>query len=356
MRVFLPILAAAFLSACRASAPAPAVSPQPRLTPAPATVTPAEVAARATPAIVSIRTADSLGTGFVVREDGWIATNVHVIAGGAEVEVTLADKREFPVVEVLAANPAHDVALLRINAKHLPVLTLGQSSTLRPGDPVVAIGHPLGLEDTVSNGLVSAVRAIDDGSTVLQISAPIAPGSSGGPIFNDRGEVVGISTAIVQGGQNLNFGVPIDDLKPLMSEPVPVSMQKFAALLAEHEKSRLPAAQRSVPHHPVSILAGCSKDVQTLIVNALGDAIEVGAPLYNEGNFPASFHIYEGAAMDLERKLPSSCRGPARALGEGRKKAAALSSPSDQAWAMRDAFDGVLEVIERKQHEGGQAR
>jgi hypothetical protein len=350
MRLVLPI-AAVMLVGCRTTAP-PLAAPQPAsAVQPPRNVTPAEIAAHSTPAIVSIRTEESLGTGFVVRADGWIATNLHVIVGGSRVVVTLADRRELAVVEVLAADAQHDVALVHVEAQGLPVLTLGQSEALRPGDPVVAIGHPLGLEDTVSNGLVSAVRTIEDGSKVLQISAPIAPGSSGGPIFNDRGEVIGIATAIITGGQNLNFGVPIDDLKPLMAAPSPLTMQQFATLVGQ-QRRRLPAVQRNVPHHPMSILAGCSNDARRLILKTIGEAIEVGAPLYNQGNFPACFHIYEGAAVDLERKLPASCRGPARALGDGRKRAASLSSPSDQAWAMRDAFDGVLEVIARKAHEG----
>jgi hypothetical protein len=347
VRLAVYFLAASLLFGCQRASGPPAGQPVAAL--APRTATPAEIAARSTPSIVSIRTEDALGTGFVVREDGWIATNLHVIFGGEHVVVTLTDRREFPVVEILAANPAHDVALLRIDAKGLPPLALGQSSTLRPGDPIVAIGHPLGLEDTVSNGLISAVRTVEDGSMVLQISAPIAPGSSGGPIFNDRGEVVGIATAIIAGGQNLNFGVPIDDLKPLMLAPEPVTMREFAALVAKHQ-AKLPGVKRAVPHHPLSMLAGCSADAQSLIVNTIGDAISIGAPLYNQGNFPACFHIYEGAAVDLERKLPAACRGPAGALGDGRKKAAGLSSPSDQAWAMRDAFDGLLDVIGRKQH------
>jgi serine protease Do len=316
------------------------------------TASPAEIAARATPSIVSIRTEHSLGTGFVVRGDGWIATNLHVLVGGARVLVTLTDKREFAVVEVLAANPGHDLALVRVDATGLPTLLLGDSTALRPGDPIVAIGHPLGLEDTVSNGLVSAVRTADDGSKVLQISAPIAPGSSGGPIFNDHGEVVGVAAAIITGGQNLNFGIPIDYLKPMMASPSPLPIADFVALLSKAQQ-HLPAVQRSVPHHPLTVLAGCTVDAQKLVFKTIEEAIEVGAPLYNEGNFPACFHIYEGAAIDLERKLPSACKGPARALGDGRKKAAGLTSPSAQAWAMRDAFDGLLEVILRK-HGGGE--
>src|SRR5262249_7963339 len=179
------------------------------------TKTPAQIAAGATPAIVSIQSSDSLGTGFVVRADGWIATNLHVIAGADQLVVVLPDKSEHPVHQVIAWDDDRDLAILKIDATKLPVLTLGDSTRVHAGDPVVAIGHPLGLEDTVSNGLVSAVRVVDEGLTVLQISAPIAPGSSGGPLFNERGEVIGVAAALITEGQNLNFGVPSQYLKQL---------------------------------------------------------------------------------------------------------------------------------------------
>ncbi len=124
-------------------------------------------------AVVSIKRATGLGTGFVVRKDGWIATNLHVIAGASELLVTTHDGRELPVVDVLAVDEARDLALVRVDAAELGVVVLGDSDAVRAGDAVVAIGHPLGLEDTVSNGLVSAVRVVDPALTVLQISAPI---------------------------------------------------------------------------------------------------------------------------------------------------------------------------------------
>jgi serine protease Do len=332
-------------SACarQGQAPAPA-APQ----------TPAQIAAHSTPAIVSIRTPHSLGTGFVVRKDGWIATNFHVIAAGTQIVVALPDGREFQVVEILNANPQHDLALVRIEADNLPTLPLGDSDALRPGDPVVAIGHPLGLEDTVSNGLVSAVREVGDDFTILQISAPIAPGSSGGPIFNDKGEVVGIATLILTGGQNLNFGVPVKYLRPIMTATDPMPMADFARMVEKAEAAHaphMPHVARDVPHHPLKVLDGCSDDDQKLILISLGEAIQVGAPLYNGGNFAACFHVYEGAALDIDRKLPAACKGPKKALADGRKKADTLTDPAAQAWAMRDAFDGLAEVIHRK-HAG----
>ncbi len=228
-------------------------------------LTPADIAARAVPAVVTVHTGPGLGTGFVVRPDGWIATNFHVIVSATHVSVTMRDAREFEVVEVLAASPEHDLALIRIDAQGLAALALGDSETMRPGDPVVAIGNPLGLEDTVSNGLVSGRRMLHAGVEVLQISAPIAPGSSGGPIFNDRGEVIGIATALVRGGQNINFGVPARYLLPMMARPSPVPFSEFALQIAKLKEANTLRGEPSFMHHAMAVLDGCSVDARRLI-------------------------------------------------------------------------------------------
>ncbi len=321
---------------------------------APLTLTPAEIAARGLPSVVTMRTSHSLGTGFVVRADGWIATNLHVIVGGPQLKVTLRDGRELEVVEVLAASPDHDLALVRVEAQGLPTLALGDSDAMRPGDPVVAIGNPLGLEDTVSNGLVSARRKVSADFEVLQVSAPIAPGSSGGPLFNDRGQVVGISQAVMQGGQNLAFVVPVRYLATLIKVPEPIPFAQFATLMAQVRAANAarqtrPRRRKSVPHFALTVLDGCTQDAQKLAVKMIGDAIEAGAPLYNAGKPDACYRVYDAMASDLSRKLPAVCKGPSRALGDAQKHAASLADPVAQAWAMRDVFDGLLDLIVRRQ-------
>jgi serine protease Do len=316
---------------------------------APRALTPAEIAAHGLPSVVTMRTSHSLGTGFVVRADGWIATNLHVISDGPHLKVTLRDGRDFEVVEVLAASTVHDLALVRIEAQGLPVLALGDSDAMRPGDPVVAIGNPLELEGTVSNGLVSARRKVKGDFDVLQVSAPIAPGSSGGPLFNDRGEVVGISTAVVRGEESLAFGVPVRYLAPMIAQPEPMPFSLFATIIAQMREARTPKVHRSVPHFPTSLLAGCSVDAQKLVVKTIGEAIEAGAPLYNAGKAAACYHVYDFAASDLGHKLPAACQGPIKALSDAQKRAAVLPDAVPQAWAMRDVFDGLLDVVVRRQ-------
>ncbi|MCA9621749.1 MAG: trypsin-like peptidase domain-containing protein [Myxococcales bacterium] len=345
------VLASAALVGC--SGPPPTTPPSPSASVQAAPAPPEKLSARqilerATPAIVTVLTPRGLGTGFVVKPEGWIATNLHVVAGASAFKVVMADESTHDVVEVMGYDDKRDLVLLRIEAKALPTLTLGKADDVKPGDPVVAIGHPMGLQDTVSDGLISGKRVIDPELTVLQISAPIAPGSSGGPLFNDRGEVVGVAAAVSRRGQNLNFGIPIDYLEELLARAAPMSVADFIDQLEDLAPKPLPRVQRDIPRHDLWLLSGCAKEDLILVGATIQQAIEVGAPLYNEGNFSACFHIYEGASLDLDRRLPQRCPGPKKALGDGRRKAAKLDDPAAQAWAMRDAFDGLLEVITRK--------
>ncbi len=300
-------------------------------------LTPAEIAERAKPSVVLIRTPSGLGTGFVVSKDGRIATNLHVIGAAQEATVVLADKREFKDVEVMAVDDKHDLIVLRIGAKNLQPLRLGDSSKVKVGERVVAIGNPLGLDYTVSDGLVSAVREMSNELTVLQISAPISPGSSGGPLFNDRGEVIGISTLVATEGQNLNFGMPVNQLKPMLASG------KATPLAAFKPTGR---RRRQVPKHEVNVVAGCSADRLLAIASSIEDAIHIGAPLYNQGHIEACYRIYAATALDVQRKVVG-CPGPKEALLDGVHRADGLAGWEDKAWAMRDAFDGLLDLIAR---------
>lgn len=155
------------------------------------------------------------GSGFIVSSDGVILTNAHVVHGADEVTVKLTDRREFKA-KVLGADPKTDVAVLQIEATGLPTVKLGQTSQLRVGDWVLAIGSPFGFENSVTAGVVSAKgRSLPDDSFVpfLQTDVAINPGNSGGPLFNAQGEVVGINSQIYTrsgGYQGVSFAIPID--------------------------------------------------------------------------------------------------------------------------------------------------
>jgi hypothetical protein len=191
---------------------------------------------------------------------------------------------------------------------------------------------------------------VDPALTVLQISAPIAPGSSGGPLFSDKGEVIGVATLYSPRGQNLNFGVPVRYLKSLLDDTHPIPLADFAA--ATTRRSGLPEIKRDVPHHDLKFLAGCSEGDLQLSARIMAEAIDVGAPLYNQHHFAACFHIYEGAAADIEKRLPAACPGPKKAMRDGRARAQKLDEPAAQAWALRDAFDGLMEVIVQRLGKG----
>ena len=156
-----------------------------------------------------------IGSGFIVSPDGVILTNAHVVRDAREVTVKLTDRREFRA-KVLGSDPKTDVAVLKIDAKNLPVVPLARNNDLKVGEWVLAIGSPYGLESTVTAGVVSAKgRSLPDDSNVpfIQTDVAVNPGNSGGPLFNTRGEVVGINSQIYSqsgGYQGLSFAIPIE--------------------------------------------------------------------------------------------------------------------------------------------------
>ena len=157
------------------------------------------------------------GSGFLISKDGQVVTNYHVIRNGRSAVIKFPDGTFFAVDGVLVSDEDRDVAIIKVHGNGFKALTLGDSDQLKVGEEVVAIGNPLSLESTVSNGIVSAIRTVEvEGGKFLQITAPISPGSSGGPLFNMAGKVVGITSSHLVGGQNLNFAIPINDVKPII--------------------------------------------------------------------------------------------------------------------------------------------
>ncbi len=163
----------------------------------------------------------SLGSGFILDKDGYIVTNNHVIEGADEVLVKLKDGKEYPA-EIMGKDASTDLALIKIKADHdLPVLPLGDSDMLEVGQWVLAIGSPFGLEHTVTAGIISAKgRVIGAGpyDDFIQTDASINPGNSGGPLINMYGEVIGINTAIVAGGDGIGFAIPVNIAKEIYAQ------------------------------------------------------------------------------------------------------------------------------------------
>ena len=180
-------------------------------------------------AVVLIRTPIGLGSGFLIHPDGYIVTNDHVVAGERQISVTQfkgtgakMTKQNFDNVKIVASGGNLDLALLKIEGENpgfsFPFVTLGASPNLKQGERVFAIGSPLGLERSVSEGIVSLRNRIISDRLHVQTTAEISPGNSGGPLFNYRGEVVGVNNmkVVAQGAEGLGFSIPVDSLKTFL--------------------------------------------------------------------------------------------------------------------------------------------
>ena len=175
--------------------------------------------------VVLVKTSGGLGSGFIIHEDGYLITNDHVIAGESEITITVfgqgskgMDKKTWENVRIVASNAEMDLALLKIEGGEkikFPFVPLGDSDDLRQGQPVFAIGAPLGLERTVSQGIISLKNRVEDGHIYIQTTTQINPGNSGGPLFNLKGEVVGVNNMkiVAPGAEGLGFSIPAAMLK-----------------------------------------------------------------------------------------------------------------------------------------------
>ena len=164
------------------------------------------------------------GSGFIISSEGMILTNAHVVDGADTVNVTLKDGRSFEG-KVVGTDPVTDVAVIKIQANNLPTATVGDSNQLKPGEWAIAIGNPLGLDNSVTTGIISAtgrssaqVGVSDKRVEFIQTDAAINPGNSGGPLLNASGQVIGMNTAIIRGAQGLGFAIPINTAQRIANE------------------------------------------------------------------------------------------------------------------------------------------
>ena len=180
------------------------------------------------------------GSGFIASSDGKIVTNHHVIAGAHSAIVKLNNGAFFPVEGVLADDPVLDIAVLKVSGKNLPVLVLADSGTLSVGDHVVAIGSPLGLENSVSDGIISGFRDDSKGRSWVQTTAPASHGNSGGPLLTMDEKVAGVITWKNTEGENLNFAVPSKLIAAVLTNS---AVRPFGALASTEPTSVSPVPQ-----------------------------------------------------------------------------------------------------------------
>jgi S1-C subfamily serine protease len=198
----------------------------------PAKLTTAQIADRATPSVVVVENINEdgeksgQGSGYVFSGDGIVITNYHVIRGAKSLNVRTQGQEPYRVDSVLAYEIDHDIAALQLMGGSIPALLTETIEEPKVGDKVVAIGAPLGLESTVSEGIVSALRDVGT-MHIIQTTASISPGSSGGPLLNEYGKVIGLTTSTVRDGQSLNFVVSAKHVSELLSRRQPMSLEEM---------------------------------------------------------------------------------------------------------------------------------
>lgn len=224
-----------------------------------------------------------VGSGFITSADGQIITNAHVVEGADQVKVTLKDGRTFDG-KVVGTDPVTDVAVVQIDANNLPIVQVSNSDQIQPGEWAIAIGNPLGLDNTVTAGIISAkgrtsgeVGVPDKRVDFIQTDAAINPGNSGGPLLNTEGKVIGMNTAIIQGAQGLGFAIPINSVERIADQLVANGRVDHAYLgiqmvtLSPQVKEDL----NSNPNSPVTV----SEDQGVLIVRVMPNSPAADAGL-----------------------------------------------------------------------------
>lgn len=216
------------------------------------------------------------GSGFIINNNGTILTNAHVVDGADTVTVILKDGRTFQG-KVLGKDSVTDVAVVKIDANNLPTVKIGNSDTLQPGEMAIAIGNPLGLDNTVTEGIISAtgrsagqVGIPDKRVNFIQTDAAINPGNSGGPLLNEQGQVIGMNTAIIQGAQGLGFAIPINTAQKIADQLI-ASGKVEHPFLGVQMVTLTPEVKQQINSNPNSGLS-VYEDQGVLVVRVVPDS------------------------------------------------------------------------------------
>ena len=297
-------------------------------------------ATQAASALALLKMPGREGVGFLASPEGLLITNLHVVAGAGEVHVLLSDGRFFPVEEVAALDEKRDLVVLRLPTQQVPSLQLQPDVHPAEGDPLFILlptsGYKVGLMQT----RVRATQVLDETLTFLELEAALPEEASGSPVVDAQGAWVGVATCAFADGRPVTIVIPARYVQPLLAQP---GAQPLSALsLVRPVASR----QRQVPTHSLALLEGCPTDEVEATAYALMEAIQSGAPLYNQGDPEGCYRVYADVSERLVRER-SDCPGIQTALREGLARCARMDNPDSRAWALRDAFDGLLLVINR---------
>jgi len=281
------------------------------------------------------------GSGFILSADGIILTNAHVVKDAKEVTVKLTDRRELRA-KVLGVDPKTDIAVLKIDAKNLPVVTIGSSTDLKTGEWVLAIGSPFGFENTVTAGVVSAKgRSLPDDSAVpfIQTDVAVNPGNSGGPLFNARGEVVGINSQIYSqtgGYQGLSFAIPIDLAMKVKNQIVATGKVEHARLgIAVQEVNQTLADSFKLDKPEGALIANVEKGSPGEQAGLqIGDVIRKvdGQPIISSGDLPSQISLLTpGSKVQLDIWRKGNAQQVSVKLGNASDKTAKTASKEADA-------------------------
>jgi hypothetical protein len=298
-------------------------------------MTPLDAAA----SVVLLEFKQSYGLGFVAP-NGRIVTSFHVVADEPEILAHLSDGRAIPVKRVAAIDTRRDLAVLDVGV-------LDATPARAPGERLAEEGSKVYAFGMVANegrarwveASVAALQVLGSSLTVYRLEGDIPPDASGGPLIGDDGSTLGVVTVAESDEGLITLAVPWRYVATmvLQNQELPLS-----ALTAGDRSG----PRRDVPNHPVSLLEGSNVNSLEACSEAIAGAIRVGAPAYNEGDIETCYRVYVDAAKKLI-EVRRDCPGVQAALRAGLAKAEALNHVDHRAWAMRDAFDGLLSVIER---------
>ncbi|MBI5496945.1 MAG: trypsin-like peptidase domain-containing protein [Deltaproteobacteria bacterium] len=284
--------------------------------------------------------------GAFLAAPGRLVTCVHPLAGDATATLRLPDATQWHVEDVLWMDPARDVMALPLpGGQCTPVTWADGREVVHEGTQLFAVQAP-GSAQSITGVKVRSLHEVGGERCVAELDRSLPEGASGGPLLTAEGHVVGVVAAGLGEGGPLSLAVPLHAGDLLLVRREQMSLQQAWARLAQ----RLP--RRAVPEHPLELLDGCSALGLRFIQRALTEAIGVGAPAYNRGDFEGCWRVYAAVAEKLVEQR-EDCPGAQQALRDGLAHALCLNDDNARAWAMRDAFDGLLKVIDAWLEQGG---
>lgn len=286
----------------------------------------------------------TIGSGFVISEDGLIATNLKILDGAVRIEMLLADERTEDLELVALTDSNWGVALLRSAASVPPPLHPGVARSINIGEEIIAIGSPEGVNVTLSQGKIVSRFRHRGNDELMQISNDFSPGMNGGPVLNMDGEVIGMLTSFVRAGRPVHLAIPVKILQTMVA----ITRNRPAEQDLKKVRERIASLKTELDEMRSGIEAQCSGDDLSLIDSVIENAIRSGAVVYNEGDPLACFRIYEGASYQMLYRLKDRCKIASRFLERVLLEAATArdpgqydSIPAAQAWIMRSAFDSL---------------